>query len=134
MAVDCHKSYLEWEIKGWTQGYASHSVDRGRIEAGVRQTSDCIDALRGIMHQRYGGIYRVWLCAIDSGYESQHVYEIAQAFPDYVSARTGTAGSVVPVRGSSAKYNTKLILPYAFVFFHLYLWGLPEERVSGTYG
>ena len=28
MAVDCHKSYLEWEIKGWTQGYASYSVDR----------------------------------------------------------------------------------------------------------
>lgn len=109
MGVDCHKSNLEWEIKGWAQGYTSYSLDRGRIDFSPRQTSDCIDALRYIMHQRYGGIYRVWLCAIDSGYESRHVYEIAKAFPDYVAARTGVTGCMVPIKGHSAPYNDVLI-------------------------
>ena len=109
MGVDVGSKKLDWEIKAWAPGYSCYSIDRGRIDHSVRNTQDCVDALRLIMHRRYGGIFRVWLCAIDSGYDTSYVYELCRAFPTYIKARQGVMGCMVPIKGSSTVYNEKLI-------------------------
>lgn len=83
MAVDVQKNRLEWEVKGWGRRKENWSVDFGVIE-GSAHSPQTWELLEEQINTTYncedGNTLPIHLTAIDSGYETQKVYEFVRNF------------------------------------------------------
>ena len=83
MAVDVQKNRLEWEVKGWGRKKENWSIDFGVIE-GDTSSDDVWERL----DEQIGRIYEspcgfslpIRITAIDSGYETQKVYNFVRNY------------------------------------------------------
>lgn len=87
MAVDVQKDHFWFEVKALTYGNGTHLVRYGRAET----WADIEMIMRTPYLDALGGIYMVRLCAVDSGYLADEVYEFCAMNSDIA----------IPVKGSS---------------------------------
>jgi phage terminase large subunit GpA-like protein len=94
--VDVQKDRLEVEIVGWCRGKRSYSIDY-RVILGETTTKAPWDKLAELVGEKWlredGGEMGLNLMAVDTGYNTSHVYEFCRRF-DYTK--------VIPVKGSDS--------------------------------
>lgn len=92
--VDVQADRIELEVVGWIKGKESQSIAY-RIISGDTAQSETWDKLDVVLNEQFmrsdGCAMPIAMMAIDTGYNTQHVYE-------YCSKHAGT-GRVVPVKG-----------------------------------
>jgi phage terminase large subunit GpA-like protein len=81
--VDVQKDRLVYEVEGWAENKESWSIEVGQLYG---DTSDAatwvqLDALLGRTFEGDGGTFTIALLAIDSGYNTQTVYNWARRYP-----------------------------------------------------
>lgn len=107
MGVDVQGDRLELEIVGWCPGRESYSIDY-RVLLGNTAEKPVWEELRGIIEAEYprdgGGSARVMLAAIDSGYNTSHVYDFCKTFQP---------GRVIPIKGKTQVSNVMVSPPRA---------------------
>lgn len=95
MAVDVQKDHFWYEVKALCYGNDTHLVRHGRVETWGE--------LDTIIHTPYfdesGNVYMIRVCAVDSGYNADEVYEFCAMNSDVC----------IPTKGSSKK----MMSPYA---------------------
>lgn len=91
--VDVQRDRLELEIVGWCADKRSYSIDY-RVLEGDTAAPDVWDALGGVVNERWtredGTEFPVRLMAVDSGYNTSHVYSFCRRFD---------SSRVVPIKG-----------------------------------
>jgi phage terminase large subunit GpA-like protein len=94
--VDVQKDRIEVEIVGWCCGKRTYSIDY-RVIVGETTTKAPWDKLAEIVGEKWlredGGEMGLNLMAVDTGYNTSHVYEFCRRF-DYTK--------VIPVKGSDS--------------------------------
>lgn len=92
--VDIQADRIELEIVGWMRGKESQSIDY-RVINGDTTKPETWAMLDSVLDEQFtrsdGAMMKVSIMAIDTGYNTQHVYE-------YCSKHAGT-GRVIPVKG-----------------------------------
>lgn len=92
--VDVQRDRLEVEIVGWMKGKESQSLDY-RIIMGDTDQQTTWDKLDALLNEQFpctdGGAMPIAIMAIDTGYNTQHVYEFC--------SKHMLAGRVVPIKG-----------------------------------
>lgn len=95
--VDVQKDRLELEVVGWEKGKKSWSVDY-RVLEGFTAEKDVWNKLRDVVNETFikpnGMILKIQVMAVDSGYNSTHVYDFCRSFP---------SNQVVAVKGSDSQ-------------------------------
>jgi len=86
--VDVQKDRFEVEIKGWGEGLENWSIDYRVLECDTAQETS-YDLLDKLLAEEFGA-YKINMMAIDSGYNTQFVYNWA---------RTHGPARVIPVKG-----------------------------------
>lgn len=92
MAVDVQKDHFWFEVKALMFGNGTHLVRYGRAETWV----DIEMIMRTPYMDVSGGAHMVRICAVDSGYLADEVYEFCAMNPDIC----------IPVKGASARMST----------------------------
>lgn len=91
--VDVQKDRLEVEIVGWGRGKQAWSVDY-RVISGDTATAAPYEQLRSMLQEQWrradGRMLGLSMIAIDSGYNTQHVYDFCQR---------AASERVIPVKG-----------------------------------
>ena len=94
--VDVQKDRLELELVGWAPGKRSYSLDY-RVLLGDTSKMEVWEMLSEIVTEQFkqadGAVLPVRLMAIDTGYNTTHVYDFARKF-DWTK--------VIPVKGQDA--------------------------------
>lgn len=95
--ADIQKDRIEVEIVGWGKGKQSWSLDY-RVIMGDTATAAPYDTLRQIITEQWkredGMILPMQMMAVDSGYNTQHVYQFCQRMPP---------DRVIPIKGQEAQ-------------------------------
>lgn len=91
--VDVQKDRLEAEVIGWAPGFENWSVDYQVFNGETSDEKvwgDLANYLEKTFETEEGGAMPIQLCAIDSGFNTQHVYNFCRKYPPT---------RVVPVKG-----------------------------------
>lgn len=91
--VDVQKDRLEAEVIAWAPGFENWSVDYQVFNgetADEKVWNDLASYIEGTFPTEEGGAMPIQLCAIDSGYNTQHVYNFCRKY---------SPTRVVPVKG-----------------------------------
>lgn len=95
--VDIQKDRIEVEVVGWCRGKRSYSVDY-RVLLGDTAKKEVWDKLAAVVGETWtredGAQMNLRLMAVDTGYNTTHVYDFARRF-DY--------SKVIPVKGSESQ-------------------------------
>jgi len=92
MAVDVQKDHFWFEVKALTYGNGTHLVRYGRAET----WADLEMIFRSPHYDVVGGGHMVRICAVDSGYLTDEVYEFCAMNSDVC----------IPIKGSSQRMST----------------------------
>lgn len=116
MAVDVQKNRLEWEVKGWGRKKENWSIDFGIIEGATNQSEvwNELEKQIGITYPRSDGtVLPIRITAIDSGYETQTVYNFVRRFHPRrvvaVKGREELQTVISPPRSVDIKESGKVI-------------------------
>lgn len=96
MAVDVQKDHFWFEIKALTYGNGTHLVRYGRLET----WADVELAMRTPYQDESGGIHMIRICAVDSGYLTDEVYEFCAMNSDIC----------IPIKGSNHRISTPYVV------------------------
>lgn len=96
MAVDVQKDHFWFEIKALTYGNGAHVVRYGRLET----WADVELAMRTPYFDDVGGVHAVRICAVDSGYLTDEVYEFCAMNSDIC----------IPTKGGSHSMSTPYVV------------------------
>lgn len=103
--VDVQADRLELEIVGWCKGRTSYSIDY-RVLLGDTTKPEAWEQLAKIVMEQWehadGGLMPLAMMAVDSGYNTTHVYDFCMKF-DYTR--------VIPVKGQDAIGNIMVSPP-----------------------
>jgi phage terminase large subunit GpA-like protein len=95
--VDVQKDRLELEIVGWCRGKRSYSIEF-RVLLGDTSSKEVWDKLAAVVGETWtredGAMMGLRLMAVDTGYNTTHVYDFCRRF-DY--------SKVIPVKGSESQ-------------------------------
>ena len=90
MAVDVQRGWCKWEVKGWANNFVSFSIDTGIIDHNI-DTASGEEAIESLIYRKWahaeGGYLPIYLAAIDSGDQSQIVYDFVSRFPQPLIAK-----------------------------------------------
>lgn len=104
MGVDVQKDRLELEIVGWCKGHRTYSIDY-RVLVGETDKEDVWEKLAEVIGSSWkrddGLVMPLRMVAIDTGYNTQHVYNFCRRFDPT---------KVIPVKGSE-KQATMIVPP-----------------------
>lgn len=121
-AVDCQKNKLLIDIKGWTEGGRSYTIDFLEIEGTVEDYNSTVwTKLDKILLEKTwldekGSEYRIINTVIDSGHYTQYVYEFCKGFSSGVYAIKGDEHlkSGITFQEFTSKIMEKIGLPIAY--------------------
>jgi len=89
--VDVQKDHFWWEIIGWGVGATSWVVDFGRVET----WNELLDIVTDRQYRSQAGeLMQVRLCAIDSGFRTDEVYQACTAHLDVLKPTKGASHSL----------------------------------------
>ncbi len=95
--VDVQKDRIELELVGWCNGKRSYSIDY-RVLLGRTEQKEVWDKLGAVLNEQFprvdGAMMPVRMMAIDSGYNTSHVYEFCRRYD---------VGRCVPIKGQEAQ-------------------------------
>lgn len=98
--VDVQKDRLEWEVWAWGRGKESWSVEYG-IEPGDTSGPDVWAKIDALLQRRFpteaGGELPVSILAVDSGFNTQTVYNWARRYPlsRVIAIKGGTSATLL---------------------------------------
>lgn len=104
--VDVQKDRLEWEVVGWCRDRQSFSIEHRVVLGDTASEEPWKELDRLLMHEwtkADGQMLRVRMLAVDSGFNTQHVYNWARRYsPTRVMAVKGSDTAAVPLGQPSA--------------------------------
>lgn len=104
--VDVQKDRLEWEVVGWCRDRQSFSIEHRVVLGDTASEEPWKELDRLLMHEwtkSDGQMLRVRMLAVDSGFNTQHVYNWARRYsPTRVMAVKGSDTAAVPLGQPSA--------------------------------
>ena len=120
-AVDVHKDNLAVAVVGWCRGRRAFLIDYHRFEGDTSQLDDpgTWGQLRELVEQREyraddGKIYRVMLTLVDSGYQTDKVYEFAS---EYQAGVNPVKGRDQPPKSAAIKEFSEFTTPMGTIAF-----------------
>lgn len=96
--VDCQKDCYYWTIRAWGLNMTSWNIAHGCVQTKI----EIERIMDGVFKSRSGKPYQVALYAIDTGYDTDSVY-------DYIASHSDC---VVPVKGSSRPMTQRYKMSY----------------------
>jgi phage terminase large subunit GpA-like protein len=100
VGCDVQKDRVELEIVGWCRDKSTYSIDY-RVLQGDTSEKDVWDKLAEVVNETWlrpdGVELPMMLMAVDSGYNTQHVYDFCRRFD---------ASRVIPIKGSDTQRTT----------------------------